>query len=238
MFFLTYFTLYNRLQFHPPHQNWFKCVLFNSWIIFHCVYVPQLSYPLICQWTSRLLSCPSYYKSAAMNIGVHESLSVLVSSVRMPSSGIAGSYGTLLGRKVMTNLDSILKSRDIALPKKFRLVKAIVSSSHVWVWELDYKESWALNNCCFWTVVLEKTLESPSDCKEIQPVHPKRDKSWGFIGRSDVEAAISILWPPDAKSWLIWKDPDAGKYWRQEEKGTSEDKMVGWHHQLSGHEFG
>ena len=102
----------------------------------------------------------------------------------------------------------------------------------------DYKESWVLKNWCFWTVVLEKTLESPLDCKEIQPVHPKGDQSWVFIGRTDVEAETPILWPPDAKSWLNWKDADAGKYWRQEEEGTTEDEMVGWHHQLNGHEFG
>ena len=105
------------------------------------------------------------------------------------------------------------------------------------MWELDYKESWAPKNWCFWTVVLENTLESLLDCKEIQPVHPKGDQSWVFIGRTDAEAGTPILWPPDAKSWLTGKDPDAGKDWRQEEKGTTEDKMVGWHHQLDGHEF-
>ena len=112
------------------------------------------------------------------------------------------------------------------------------SSGHIWMWELDYKESWVLKNWCFWTMVLEKTLESPLDCKEIQPVHPKWDQSWVFIGRTDVEAETLILWPPDAKSWLIWKDPDAGKDWGQEEKGTTEDEMVGWHHRLDGHGFG
>ena len=101
------------------------------------------------------------------------------------------------------------------------------SSSHVWMWELDYKESWRLKNWCFWTMVLEKTLESPLDCKEIKPVHPKGNQSWTFIGRTDAEAETPILWPPDAKNWLIWKDPDAGKDWRQEEKGTTEDEMVG-----------
>ena len=111
------------------------------------------------------------------------------------------------------------------------------SSSHVWMWELDYKESWVLKNWCFWTVVLEKTLESPLDCTEIQPVHPKANQSWIFIGRTDVEAEAPILWPSDAKNQLIWKDPDAGKDWRQEEKGMIEDKMVGWHHWLNGHEF-
>ena len=111
------------------------------------------------------------------------------------------------------------------------------SSSHVWMWELDSKESWALKNWCFWTVVLEKTLESPLDCEEIQRVHPEGDQSWPFIGRTDVEAETPILWPPDAKSWLIWKDPDAGKDWGQEEKVTSEDEMIGWHHWLNGHEF-
>ena len=108
------------------------------------------------------------------------------------------------------------------------------SSSYVWMWELDYKESWALKNWCFWTVVLEKTLESPLDCKEI---HPKGDQSWVFIGRTDVEAETPILWPPHAKSWLIGKDSDAGSDWEQEEKGTIEDEMAGWHHQLDGREF-
>ena len=110
-------------------------------------------------------------------------------------------------------------------------------SSHVWMWELNYKESLAPKNWCFWTVVLKKTLESPLDCKEIQPVHPKGSQSWIFIGRTDVEAETPILWPPDVKSWLIWKDPDAGKDWRQLEKGTTKDEMVGWHHRLNGHEF-
>ena len=139
----------------------------------------------------------------------------------------------------MTNLDSILKSRNITLPTKVHLVKAMFfSSGHVWMWESDYKESWVMKNWCFWIVVLEKTLESPLDSKEIQPVHPKGDQSWVFIGRINVEAETPILWPPDVKSWLIWKDPDAGKDWKQEEKGTTEDEMVGWHHQLNGHEFG
>ena len=112
------------------------------------------------------------------------------------------------------------------------------SNSHVWMWELDYKESWVLKNWLFWTVVLEKTLESPLDCKEIQPVHLKGDQSWVFIGRTDVEAETPILWPPDGKSWLIGKDSDAGKDWGQEEKGTAEDEMVGWHHRLTGRGFG
>ena len=145
----------------------------------------------------------------------------------------------LLGRKVMTNLDSILKSRDITLWAKVRLAKATgFSSGQARMWKLDYKESWEPKNWCFWTVVLEKTLESPLDCKEIQPVHPKGDQSWMSIGRTDVEAETLILWPPDAKNWLIWKDPDTGKDWGQEEKGTTEDEMVGWHHQLNGHGFG
>ena len=112
------------------------------------------------------------------------------------------------------------------------------SSGHVWMSELDYKEGWALKNWCFWTVVLEKTLQSPLDCKEIQPVHPKGDQSWVFLGRTDVEAETPIFWPPDAKRWLIGKDPAAGKDWGQEEKGTTENKMVGWHQQLNGHGFG
>ena len=112
------------------------------------------------------------------------------------------------------------------------------SSGHVWMWELDCEESWALKNWCFWTVVLEKTLECPLDCKEIQPVYPKGDRSWVFIGRTDVEAKTTILWLPRAKSWLIGKDPDAEKDWGQEEKGTTEAEVAGWHHQLNGHGFG
>ena len=110
------------------------------------------------------------------------------------------------------------------------------SSSHVWMWEMDYKESWMPNNWCFWIVVLQKTLESPLDCKEIQLVHPKGDQSWVFIGRTDADTETPILWPPDVKNWLIWKDSDARKDWGQEEKETTEDEMVGWHHWLNEHE--
>ena len=112
------------------------------------------------------------------------------------------------------------------------------SSGHVGMWELDFEESWVLKNWFFWTVVLEKTLQSPLDFKEIQPVHPKGDQSWVFIGRTDAEAETPLLWPPDAKSWLIWKDTDAGRDRGQEEKGTTEDEMAGWHHRLDGREFG
>ena len=144
----------------------------------------------------------------------------------------------LLGRKVMTNLDSILKSRDITLPTKVRLVKAMVFPVVIYgLYLLDYKENWVPKNWCFWTVMLEKTFESPLDCKEIQPVHPKWDQSWALIVRTDVDAETPILWPPDGKNWLIWKDSDAGKDWRWE-KGPTEDEMVEWHHRLNGHEFG
>ena len=144
----------------------------------------------------------------------------------------------LLGRKVMTNLDSIFRSRDSSLPTKVHIVKAVVfSSSHVWMWELDYKERWVLKNWCFWTVVLEKTLEGPLDCEEVKPVHPKGNQSWIFIGRTDAEAETPIFWPPDSKNWLTGKNPGTGKDWRQEEKGTTEDEMVGWYHWLDGHEF-
>ena len=108
------------------------------------------------------------------------------------------------------------------------------SSSLVWMWELDHIESWALKNWCFWTVVLEKTLERSLNCKEIKPVHPKGDQSWIFIGRTDAE--VPLFWPPDAKNRLIGKDPEDGQDWRQEVKGTTEDEMVGWHHRLDGHE--
>ena len=134
----------------------------------------------------------------------------------------------------MTNLDSTLKSRGITLSTKIRLVKAMVFP---WMWELDYKESWVPKNWCFWTVVLEKTLESPLDCKEIQPVNPKGNQPWIFTERTDAEAETPILWPPDVKNWLLGKDSDAGKDWRQKEKGTTEDKMAGWLHWINGHEF-
>ena len=143
----------------------------------------------------------------------------------------------LLGRKVMTNLDSIWKSRHYFASKDPSSQRYGFSSSHVWMWELDYKESWVLKNLCFWTVVLEKTLESPLDCKEIQPVYPKGNQSWIFIGRTDAEAEIPILWPPDGKNWLTRKDADSGKDRRQDEKEATEDVMVGWHHRLNGHEF-
>ena len=143
-----------------------------------------------------------------------------------------------LERKAMTNLVGILKSRDISLPTKSLYNQNYgFSSSHVWMWELDHKESWVPKNGCFWTVVLEKTLESPLDCKEMKLVNPKGNQPWIFIGRTDAEAKAPILWPPDVKNWLIRKDPDAGKDWRQEEKGTTEDEMVAWHHWLNGHEF-
>ena len=140
--------------------------------------------------------------------------------------------------KLWPNLDSILKSRDITLQTKVHLVKAMVfSSSHVQVWELDHKEDWALKNWCFRTVVLENTLESPLDCKEIKPVSSKGNQPLIFIGRSDAEAETPILWPPDVKNWLIGKDPDSGKDWREEEKGMTEDEIVGWYYWLNGTEF-
>ena len=113
----------------------------------------------------------------------------------------------------------------------------VLSSGHVQMWQLDHKEGWVPKNWCFWIVVLEKTLESPLDCKEIQPLNPKGNQSWIFTGRTDDEAEFVILWPPEVKNWLTGKDPDAGKDWRQEEKGTSEDEMVGWHHWHNRHEF-
>ena len=131
----------------------------------------------------------------------------------------------------MTNLENILESSDITLLTQVHLVKAVVFP--VWMWELDYKEGWMPKNWCFWTVVLEKTLESPLDCKEIKPVNSKGNQSWIFIGRTDAEAEAPILWPPDAKTLffsLTGKDPDAGKDWRQEDKGITEDMMAGWHH--------
>ena len=131
-----------------------------------------------------------------------------------------------------------LKSRDITLKAKVCIVKAMVFPVvMLWMWELDHKEGWELKNWCFPIVVLEKTVESPFDCKEIKLVSPKGNQSWIFIGRTDAEGEAPILWSPDAESQLIGKDPDTGKDWRQEQKGTTEDELVGWHHRLNGHEF-
>ena len=145
----------------------------------------------------------------------------------------------LLGRKIMTNLDSILKRRNYFVNKCPSSQSYCFSSIRVWMWELDCEESWIPKNWCFWTIVLEKTLEHPLDSTEIQPFHPKGNQSWMFIGRTDVEAETPILWPPDGKNWLVWKNPDAGKDWRQEEKGKTEDviEMVAWHHRFNRHEF-
>ena len=143
----------------------------------------------------------------------------------------------LLGRKAMTNRQCIKKQRHYFANKGPSSQSYGFSSSHIWMWELHHKEGWAQKNWCFWTVVLEKTPESPLDSKEIQPVHPKGNQSWIFIGRTDAEAETPTLWPPDAKNWLTGKDPDAGKDWGQEEQGTTEDETVWWHHWLNGHEF-
>ena len=143
------------------------------------------------------------------------------------------------GRKVMTNLDSLLKRKRHYFANKGPSSQSYgFSSSHTWMRELDYKESWTPKNWCFWTVVLEKTLESPLDSKEIKPVHLKGNQSWIFIRRIDAEAETPILWPLNMKNWLIGKDPDVGKDWGQEGKGTTEDKMVGWYHRHNWHGFG
>ena len=144
----------------------------------------------------------------------------------------------LLGRKAMTNLDSILKSRDITSSTKVCLVKAMVFPVVMYgceSWTIKKAEHQRIDAFELW--VLEKILESPLDYKEIQPVNAKGNQSWIFIGRTDVEAETPILWPPDVKTWIFRNDLDAGKDWRQEEKGTTEDEMVGWHHRLNGHEF-
>ena len=138
----------------------------------------------------------------------------------------------------MTNLDSILKTQRHDFVNKGPSSQGYgVSGGYVRMWELDYKEVWTPNNWCFQTVVLEKPLENPLDSKEIKPVNPKGSQPWMFIGRTDAEAEAPVLWPPDAKSWLIGKDPDAVKDWGQEEKGMTEGEMVGWDHWLNGHEF-
>ena len=145
----------------------------------------------------------------------------------------------LLWRKAMTNLYSILINREITLPTKVHIVKAMIFPGVIYgceswtIKKAEHRRIDAFELCCW-----RSLLRVPLDCKEIQPVHPKGNQSWMFIGRTNAEAETPILWPPDAKSWLIWKDPDAGKDWRREEKGMTEDEMVRWHHRLNGHEFG
>ena len=166
---------------------------------------------------------------------------------RIPGTGAwwAAVYGISQSRTQLKRLSSSSSSRQQHIKKQRHYVASKGPSSqsygfsrgHVWMWELDYKESWVLKNWRFWTVVLEKTLESPLDCKEIQPVHPKGNQSWIFIGRTDAEVESPILGPPDVRNWLTGKDPDAGKGWRREEKGTTEDEMVEWHHRFDRHEF-
>ena len=136
------------------------------------------------------------------------------------------------------HIQCIEKQRHYFVNKGLSSQAYSFSSGHVWMWQLDCEESWVPKNWCFWIMVLDKTLESPLDCKKIQPVHPKGDQSRVFFGRTDVEAETPILWPPHVKSWLIGKDPDAGKDWVQEEKGMTEDEMAGWHHRFNGHGFG
>ena len=150
----------------------------------------------------------------------------------------------LLRRKAVTNLGSLILHSScnsyiltLLCQQKSIWLKTCFSSSHVWMWESNHKEGWVPKNWCFQSVVLEKTLENPLNCKKMKPVNPKVNQTWGFIGRTDVEAEVPILWSPDAKSQLTGKDPVAGKVWRQEEKGTTEDEMVGWDHRLNGHEF-
>ena len=158
-------------------------------------------------------------------------------SLQMVTTAMNEKTSLLFGRKAMTNLENILKQRHYFADKCPYSQSCGFSSSHIWMWELDHKENWIPKNWCFWTVVLENTFESPSDCKEIKPVNPKGNQCWVFTGRTDAEAEGPILWPPDAKNWLIRKDSDAGKDWGQEEKGTKEDEMVRWNHWLDGHEF-
>ena len=162
--------------------------------------------------------------------GAPKSLQMVIAAMKLKDS-------CTLEVKLWPHRQHVIKQRPYFANKGPSSQSYGFSSSHLWMWELDYKEIWVQKNWYFWTVVLEKTLESPLDYKEIQPVHSKGDQSWVFFGRTDIEAETPILWPPDAKSWLIWKDPDAGKDWRQEEKGMTEDEIVGWHHWLNGHEL-
>ena len=157
-------------------------------------------------------------------------------SLQMVTTAMNEKTSLLFGRKAMTNLENILKQRHYCADKCPYSQSCGFSSSHIWMWELDHKENWTPKNWCFWTVVLENTFESPSDCKEIKPVNPKGNQPWIFIGRTDAEAVAPILWPPDANSQLIEKDPVTGKD-RRQKKEVEEDEVVRWHNRLNGHEF-
>ena len=164
------------------------------------------------------------------------------SRVDFPDPGIKPRSPALQADSLQTELQgkpqqNIKKQRHHFANKGPYSQAMVFFSSLVWMWKLDHKEGWALKNWWFWIVVLEKTLESSLDCKEIKPVNPKGNQSWMFIGRTDAEAEAPTFWLPDVKSWLIGKDPDAGRDWGQEEEGVTEDEIVGWHHRLNGHEF-
>ena len=163
-------------------------------------------------------------------------ITVRMEAIFLPAFYILARSGNLF---LLWLLPHNLKVNEVICNKGLYSQSYGFSSNYVWIWELNHKEEgWDLTNWCFQIVVLKKTLESPLDCKEIQPVHSKADQCWVFFGRNDAKAETPVLWPPDVKSWLIWKDPDAGKEWEQEEKEMTEDEMVGWHHWLNGHGFG
>ena len=163
-------------------------------------------------------------------LGLQKSLRTVTASMKLKDA-------CSLGEKLWQTRQRIKQQKHHFASKGLYSQAMIFPVVNIWMWELDHKKGWAPKNWCFWTVVLAKTLESPLDCKEIKPVHPKGNQPWIFTGRTDAEAKAPIPWPPDVKRWLIGKDPDAGKDWRREEKGTTEDEMVGWHHQHNGHEL-
>ena len=196
---------------------------------FHC-------FPIYLPWSDaiilvfRMLSFPNL-----LAYWVQHFNSIILHSPVSGCSAVSCNFGVLPWKdECMSFYSAVLKIPGEVESRGFLIANV---SGHVWIWELGYKESWAPKNWCVWTVLLEETLESHFDCKETQPVYPKGNQSWIFIGRTDAEAETLILWPPNAKNWLIWKDPDAGKDWKWEEKGTTEDKIVAWHHRLNGNEF-
>ena len=219
-----------------------RVTLINIFLIGHCFSVhikltePQIWHGVLFSQVSINLQCFNL-DQPSHSVRLYFWGSCKITEDGDCSHEIKGSL--LFGRKVMTNLDSILKSTDLTLPTKVRLVKAMIFPVVMYgceSWTVK-KAEWVPKNWCFWTMVLEKTPESPLDCKEIHPVHSKGDQSWVFFGRTDAKAETPILWPAHAKSWLIGKDSDAGRDWGQEEKGTTEDEVAGWHHWLDGHEF-
>ena len=212
--------------------KYIKKILLSSWILSSCFCVSKFAALLQTLWWTRgPIVCSSFFPCILDDLSIVPKMAWL-----FPHEGINRDFELIPECDCETHQSS--KGFTWKFANKGPSSQGYgFSSGYVWMWELDCEQSWAPKNWCLWTVVLEKTLESVLDCKEIQPGHSEGDKPWDFFGRNDAKAETPVLWPPHGKSWLIGKDSDAGRDWGREEKGTTEDEMAGWHHRLSGHEF-